>query len=1702
MTHRSKTSTAMLLAQLATMCIGWSTAIAPAHALNLAQAPLYLTASQPPLIMMTMARDHKLYYEAYNDYSDLDGDGTLDLRYNPDIEYYGYFDSYKCYDYADGIFTPVAVTANKKCTGDNDTYWSGDFLNYVTTSRMDALRKVFYGGKRSTDTETKTVLERSFIPQDAHSWGKEYESIARDGYDITEYTPLALPAAGYRHLLANVTLTSDTSPPLLRVLNDSIYRIWEWVSIERPVAGSKCLHGGSGPSCEREGSNWQIVPTSATLGFKNLTVTTYNTVNGASPASQTAFDTFETTYGTNDRKCGSKTVSTIDGSSNPFSGQTTTSGTTCSNEYYLTVFEGTLTVPTDGNYQFGIDGDDAIDLFIDGTQRIGWYSGHGASGDPSAHSAPVTLAAGTHTVKFRHQESTGGDSYRLYWKPSDVSSVIKDYNVRVEVCKTITGVDSAYYEGREANCQSYGTSPVIYKPTGLLHKYGQNNGMYFGLITGSYDQNTNGGILRKEVSSITNEIEALTGIFKETGTTCGPGGGDACTKGIVGTIDRLKITAFSYSNHQYSCGWAAAARPMNNGECEMWGNPLGEMMYEGLRYFAGEDAPTADYTTSSSRDDALGLPRVTWSASTNPYRSGGYPICAKPYFMLVSDVYPSFDSDKLPGVYKKSEDTETSTDFGSFTGDITGLNVSELGDTLWDLQFGDGVSKGIFIGQVGENYDGAPTVKTATSFGNIRGLAPGEPTRQGSFYTASIAFFGKTHDLNAASGEQNSSTYSIALAPPLPTIEIPVGDGKVALVPFSKSVGGEGISAATGSFQPTNQIVDFYVDTISNTTASNTDATVNGGRPYYKFRINYEDVEQGADHDMDAIATYEIKLNADGTITVDVSSDYAAGGIMQHMGYVISGTTADGVYLVVRDKDTSADADPDYFLDTPNTTDELPLTSTRTFTAGSTDSAGTVLKDPLWYAAKFGGFNDANGNDKPDNDRKEWDTNIVGTPDNYFLVVNPLTMLKQMDKALAKIRDDNGTSAALSTNSFSFQTDTLIYQSRFNSEYWTGELNAYPVSASGVDGALWQAQVELAGKSSGDRVILTYDVDVISPRGIPFKWDDMSDTAPMTLRTALNKSANGTVDTQGENRVEFLRGSSITSMRSRPNIADAGVNKLGDIVNSQAQYVGAPNFGYGEGSYASFSVANADRTKMVYVGANDGMLHGFDGSTGEELLAYVPSEMYRTRNSEQILSKLTQTDYGKTSNPHRYYVDGTPTIADICTGSCDTATTWKTIIVGGLNGGGQGIYALDITDPDSFRETNASSIVKWEFLDHDHDGSSTSSTITGDSELGYTYSRPFVVKLCTDRASSGPIPKFCEAYKWYVIFGNGYNNTEADGYAGTGDAALYILDADTGYLVKKIAVSQADGASPNGMSELAPIDIDGDGTIDYVYAGDLKGNLWRFDFISDSVSNWESTLGTGSSVNPLYIAKDEQTPTRQRQPITTAPDVIVHPQGGVLAIFGTGSYLDTNDPANTQVQTIYGIWDKMDDSTVSSTDRSNLQQQTVNTTIVTGTSTTTIAGETVTSTEHSYRTISANSVVWDTKRGWYMNLPESGERISFNPQVLGGNLLKFVSTIPSSDICAYGGDSWDYYTDALSGGRLTWSPFVDFSGVHDFGGVSAYASARKSSVGITPQGTIITEGQGRGTVFQGGSTGRMDYYKANLGPATAGRVSWREILSD
>lgn len=1748
------------------LCKQWQTLLAssmllgaffPVHAasLNLSQEPLFLTQSQPPLVMLNMARDHKLYYEAYNDYSDLDGDGTLDLVYKPgQIDYYGYFDSYKCYDYDEsaGVFKPITATNNpvfvkadgssmtevekaaerllrKNCTG----HWAGDWLNYVTTSRMDALRKVLYGGTRSTDSATQTVLERVFVPQDSHTWGKEYKSVARDGYDIRNFTPLSLPSSGNYHLFANVTLlaSGDTtggdtvsaknSPPLLRVLTNTKYRVWEWLSIERPVAGTQCATGNnSRADCTAgsAGGTWSIVSNGNVLSGAAFYSYSHNK---ASPSNRAEMDAL--LMGTTaNRNVAGGLVTAIDCKDDNCDKHS------AGNDNYAVVITGNIVITTPGNYNFAVDSDDASDFTmgagvaynttthaltiptvldpVSGASipdpailTVGWYGGHGFANNQT-HSGSKYLAAGWYPFVFRMEENTGGDGYRLYYQEAAAASTMTDKIVRVEVCNSTIGL--------EANCRPYGSSPVVYKPTGLLQKYGESNSMYFGMMSGSYRNNTRGGVLRKNISSIADEYEEATGILNSS-------------VGIIKTINRLRITDFNYSNQTYSCGWITT-RPMKNNECNMWGNPLGEIVMESIRYFSGKASPTASFVSgvsdASTSDSKLGLPLATW---VDPYATsgGGYPYCSKPYFMAISDVYPSFDSDSIPGSKFCTDESSTGypcagSTFGS--GDLSNFSMESLGQDLWDMEFGDGTSKSVFIGQVGNSYNNAPTPKTASSFGDIRGLAPSEPTRQGSFSSAMAAYYGHTNAITTA-GAQKTSAYAIALAAPLPTIEIPMeSSAKISIVPFAKSVGGSSISA-TGAFQPTDQIVDFYIDDIANTTTGDVDNTVNSGRPYYKFRINYEDVEQGADHDMDAISTYEIKKLDNALISVSVSSDYAAGGIIQHMGYVISGAKEVGVvldasgnvisscditsgasnsiYLDVRDSDTGATSDPDYALDTrygasvvspsacpatvTNPGSPLGLSRTRYFRADSSATAASLLKDPLWYMAKYGGFSDSNDDGKPGDAStgvaSEWDADGDGVPDNYFLVVNPLKLEQQMGAALSKISKDSGTSAALASNSTSLTTDLIVFQARFSSDGWGGELNAITILDDGSQGPMaWQAQQVMAvGAGKVDpttRLVLTYDPDVATgSKGVPFTWDSL--TASGVLQNELNKqwsATGGATDSKGSDRVDYLRGASVTGFRTRPCLIDTDctTNYLGDIVNSAAQYVAAPAFGYGIPSYKDFYSAWKTRSAMVYVGSNDGMLHGFDVTTGIEKIAYIPSSLYRGAK----LSKLTAADYGKTTNPHAFFVDGTPTVGDVCGDGCDEADDWRTLLVGGLGGGGQGIYALDVTDPSSFKDSNAGSIVRWEFTD------------MNSSDLGYTYSRPSIIRICTTRDSSvDGNPKPCTASQWIVMFGSGYNSDEPDGYASTSGAKshVFIVDALTGTLLKKITTP--DGVASSGMATVAPGDADADGIPDYAYAGDADGNMWKIDL---------DTLSTASVAYRLYQAKSGTTV----QPITTTPEIIGHPLGGAVVVFGTGKYIEAVDKTSSAQQTIYGIWDKAGASAGVSTlsDRANLQQQSFYsvTSIVDGA---------------TYTTSTANGVDWSTKLGWYLDLHTSGtspsERVGYDPQMIG-NMLNVPTIIPSADICGYGGDSWDYLISPLTGASPDYAAFSGVPQIDVGDGVMVYVSGRKSNVGISPTGTVITAGKGEGFLYKGGSKGKVEEVEIQIPFGLGRRLSWRELESD
>lgn len=1425
--------------------------------------PAGSTISATPMTMLVASKDHKMFYEAYNDASDVDGDGTLDTRFKPSITYYGLFDSTYCYAYSttNSRFSAAGTAGALGVCTSSTAEWSGNWLNYMTTTRIDALRKVLYGGHREVDTTTSTILRRAYVPQDAHSWGKEFTSELVDGFKISDYTPFSEPTSGKRHFFGNLTANqstdcatlsscSDSLNPLLRVRTNvgSGKRIWEWASKERPV-----LHD--------------------------------------------------------------------------------------------------------------------------------------------------TLSSGAFPL------DTGTE---------------QNFAIRVRVCT------SGYRNGCKAYTDSAGV--VTYKPVGLLHEYGESNSMYFGLLTGSYDDNMSGGRLRQTVGSFANEVDAATGIFKAYLS-----GGSATDSRIITTFDRLRIRGFNDGNNwqSYRGGWVSN-RAMAAGEFVDWGNPVSEMLYEATRYFAGKTSRTADFNSATAKDGEVGLSTATWEDPYSATSSARAPYCARASFLTISDVNPSFDSDQIPGHY-----SFTSLGTTTFAGDLTGLNVETLGTTITGVE--SNITGMRFIGESGTSVDAAPTPKDVTSLGRIRGLAPEEPTKQGSYYSASMAFYAKTNDLRSdLKGKQTIDNYVVALSSPLPKIEVPFGSGTatkvITLVPFAKTVkDGTNVSATKGQFQPTDQIVDFYVEKIVNSSTSDADTSVNGGRYYAEFQINFEDVEQGADHDMDAIAKYIVQKTATGSLSVTVIPTYQAGGMIQNMGYVISGTTQDGVYLVATDESGG----PAYYLNVPsgrvagycdaspmptscNTLPALGGTATFTFTAGSASGA-TLLKDPLWYAAKYGGFTDRNGSGTPDK-TLEWDADANGVPDTYFLVQNPLKLRESLKKAFDTIIERNGSGGNVIANSTVLSTDALVYQATFNSTRWSGDLEAYRATSAGVSKSVyWKASEQVPAASSRN---IRYMAD--DGNGKSFEWSNLS----VAEKTALNSDTYVLSYIRGERSQEIQNGG---AFRDRP--ASPAANVLGDIAHSSPYYVKDSN--------------------TVYVGANDGMLHAFHSETGVEQFAFIPSPMLPR------LKNLTSAAY---NDSHQYFVDG-----DIAVST--RAQTTDNHLVATLGRGGKGLFGLKVTNPGSFGNTD----VLWEYM---------SAT---DRDLGHMLGRPVIAKMKTD--------------EWAVIVGNGYNSTDGKAvlYVINLKTGALISKIDTGAagdngLATPGVLLDTDGKAKTVYSG----DLKGN-----VWKFDVSGSTTSTWVVSHSAVVGASTVpapfytakyGSGTAT----VAQPITAPITM-----AVNDVSGDSNYGKQFIyFGTGSDFQASDSSSTTTQTWYGLIDEsavITDRTNlvprSITSTGNL---TVTSTITLSDGSTSTLTEL-----RPVRVFGAATTGDMTgKSGFYLDLPGSGERIvtSSNYYKLAEPVLLASSLIPTVDACEPGGRGYLNAINAFTGARLT-KPFFDVNDDGSFtDDVLGGAYVGSVDLGVGKPGEAILIGN---RLAVGGSQGIIEDVRVNRGiTPVKGRLSWREIVRD
>jgi type IV pilus assembly protein PilY1 len=1478
----------------------------------MSQSPMVIRQPEPPLVLLTIERDEKLFNVAYNDYSDVDGDGSFDVGYKPGvITYYGLFDSAKCYSYntANQVFVPIGSVLNAQFkTCGRSVAWSGDFLNYLTTSRADALRKVFYGGLRVVDTNTETVLQRQYIPQDAHVWGKEYNATrasyqaARPGtttytYRISDYTPYAEPTAADRqHLFANAT-PNGTTLPLLRVLLDRQERIWNWVAKEGPVAG--------------------------------------------------------------------------------------------------------------GN----------IDANVDSGVAVG---GGGV--------APTDLV------------------------------------VRVAVCVT-----SAAFP-LEDNCKGYPSlNPTVWKPTGILHTYGENRSIAFGLLTGSYEKPRSGGVLRKNLSFFDDEINAANGTFVNG------------VNGIVRTLDALRISQWQAGG--YTC----------SGGCKDYGNPVAEMMYEGLRYFSGATTPTAAFDYSGGVDATLGLPKPTWLDPFRGKANGGFAACSKPIQMVVSDVNPTFDSDELPG-----------GSFGSVSASparLAGLNVSALGATIWGRE-GLGSSR-YFIGESLANapntYDQAPTAKLSNSFGTIRGIAPGEPTRQGSYYAASVANFGAANAVaGLATSPQKVETYAIALAPPIPTLNIPTSEGLVSIAPFGKSVGGCNYGEfVAGTTFLTNRLAGFYFNNVFNVPGFPTDLLVNGGRPQGEFRVSFEDNEQGTDNDMDAIVVYKFRLNADRrTITIDLASTYAAGCINQSLGFVIAGTTQDGAYLGVRDVDGAGNA---YVLnDSANSfnpdpmppgtgsavigTNQLGIRYTRTFIAsGASGAAGAIPHDPLWYAAKYGTTG-------------AWDANGDGVPDNYALVTDPAKLLTQISAALDRILVATNESPSISTSGGLIRgSETLAFSTAYTygkssiprttgtpitADVWEGRLDAIILNADGSLGATKWKTSNASFEAAVSRKVITFvggSYQVLDSTTLASDTALIDYLAPGALQTSLSPSLVARFGTltpaqlksrTAEAAMNYLKGDQSLEVGNvaapqPPGVLRPRLSILGDIVFSPPTFVGKQDYGYfgltgftGASAYRSFVTAKRTREEIVLVGANDGMLHAFSATNGAEKWAFIPKALHPK------LSALTRPGYS-----HQYYVNG-----DIAVGDVYTTAGWRTIAAVALGAGERSVFALDITNRDS-------PIVLWERTA---------------SELGYVLGKLNIVRVPTSASAAG----------WAVVFGNGYESAVLSGNTTKTVSKLFVVDALTGDDIGGSVASQRlvvpDSVAYNGMGSPALID-DGSGVVRHamtdVWVGDLGGNLWRFN-LRGGPTQWGLSY-PGTVPVPLFIAERASVSGNGlvRQPITAEPSVSKSFSRGYYVAFGTGKFFEDTDRSSKEIQSIYLLRDAATQFQLEKGTVANFTKRRADLTAYS------------IGFQGAHRKINGGTA--NPAVGWYVDLLDAnagpaGERVLSRPLIYVPNV--FVGTFgPSEDACTDGSDGWLMGIPIEGGNR---AELFDTNGDGRVTSADVAAAGVKLEGGVLNNFDLVAQTNGSFLSFYGVPGGQKPRAAgSNVGVKGGpkdqkifeGRSSWRQI---
>jgi type IV pilus assembly protein PilY1 len=703
----------------------------------------------------------------------------------------------------------------------------------------------------------------------------------------------------------------------------------------------------------------------------------------------------------------------------------------------------------------------------------------------------------------------------------------------------------------------------------------------------------------------------------------------------------------------------------------------------------------------------------------------------------------------------------------------------------------------------------------------------------------------------------------------------------------------------------------------------------------------------------------------------------------------------------------------------------------------------------------------------------------------YFSAADPTSLVNSLTTILSSVIASSSSALTLSLSANVLTTNAIAYYAGYNTTDWSGSLIAKAIASNGTVGAsVWpagDAGTQLTARAATDRFITT-STGPGTGTAITFAYTTLSTTEKAALDSSDGTGSTATTDNLGAKRVDWLSGVRTlegTTFRTRSSL-------LGAIFGSQPAYVGPPNAGYGDAfsagspeaaavrdhptmSYSTFLAKWASRPPVVYVGANDGMLHAFDarlssvsGATpGRELWAHIPASVYPNLPAQ---TRLTNFSFTPT-------VDGSPVTGDVFFNGPNTSNNttmgWHTLLVGSLRLGGRGVFGVDITDPSGATlntSTAVASRVLWEF------NSDSVATTGTPANLGYTFGTPVIARVAYDNGTAANT-----IGRWVVLVPGGYFPDGSTAAAASNTySSLFVLDAQTGTLLKEIRTPTGTGAiASHGLTTPAVGDYGGDQVADVAFAGDLDGNVWRIDLSTATLATTTASQGVSLLFKPA---------TANAQSITTSPRLLADPTSTFfMVIFGTGRYLSTADTSDTTTQALYGVRDP--GTSVASpitVAGGNLVAQTMVLDATSG-----AIGVT-------------SNVVPATRSGWYLLLnTAAGERVVVTPALdSSNNTVTFSTLIPTaSDPCTTSSSGSIIALDGTTGGAAFG---VSIGSTTSFG--SGYTLAGAHVLGAASSGSLYTAASlSGGTSYLPGQIPALGAggTPVNESIPTARRRSWR-----